>query len=155
MAFKTYSVAIALQIFSMLPAVAFEVPADGLVRQNRALFGVTLSDLLISDKIRTHKSFLCTDDGQLMVMGFAYPVEKSEYSPEVIVEIISGKQVTVTIGLEHMSKPNKSDAYVFLTPCDRWSTTEVRLPVQSVNGFTTLDAYLNSDFVTKLPAPNP
>jgi hypothetical protein len=154
MNFKTQLSAIALQFLAVVPALAFEVPSDGETRQNRAVHGVVLSDLLVGDKMRIDKWSTCVEDGQLMVFGFAKQDDPNEYSPEIVVEVVSGRSVAVTVSTTKMTKPDKADVMLMLWPCLAITGTAELIPVNTVNGFDSLDAYLGSDFVTKLPDPD-
>jgi len=149
---KTYLTVCAMSVLSVSPAHSFDLSGGGATEIYRAIYGTVLSDLIVGDKMRVSSFFTCVSDGVFMISGAAFQVEKSEYQPEFIAEIIAGGEVAITISTAHMSKPSRQHAFLFLFPCEASSKTQF-YPVKSVNGFETLDAYLKSDFVTKLPKP--
>ena len=143
----------AMCLLNISPAHAFDVSGVGLLELNRTLFGAVLADLLVSDKMRVSNSDFCIRDGKLMLSGLATPKDKSEYSAEFIAEIVSERSVAVTVSTAHMPSPDRGDIYIWLWACDPYQSKASLLPVKTINGYDTLDAYLKSDFVTKLPKP--
>jgi hypothetical protein len=149
---RTFLTATALCLLNISPALAFGLSGGGLTEMNRALYGTVLADLLVGDKMRIGKQYLCVSDELLMISAAALSEEQSEYQAEFIAEIVAGGEVAITIITAHMTKPDRRDAYFGQLSCKILGNTDL-YPVKSVNGFETLDAYLKSDFVTKLPKP--
>lgn len=142
----------ALCLLRISPAFAFDVPTDGMTEMSRATYGTVLADLMVGDKMRISKFYFCVSDGLLMISG-ATPFEaQSDYSPAFTAEILAGSEVAITVDTGHMSSPTREAARLDLYSCSYTLSTR-NYPVKSVNGFETLDAYLKSDFFTKLPKP--
>jgi hypothetical protein len=133
-------------------ANAFDVPLDGQSQMARRIYGTVLADLIVGDKMRISNLFTCVNDGSLMVNGAAPLEEKSEYRPEVIAEVVAGGEIAIRVSTAHMSEPSRQDAFLNLWPCQIDPMIQL-YPVKSVNGFETLDGYLNSGFVADLPTP--
>ena len=149
---KTYLTMCVLCLLSVSPARAFDLSGGGPTEMDRAIYGTVLSDLIVGDKMRVPSIFTCLNNGVFMISGAAFQVDQSEYQSEFIAEIIAGGEVAITISTAHMKKPSRQDAFLYLYPCQDSSNAQF-YPVKSVNGFETLDAYLKSDFFTKLPKP--
>jgi hypothetical protein len=131
---------------------AFELGADPALLQNRAIHGTIAADMLVGDKMRVVGFDFCSSEGRFMLLGQASPSKKSEYSSELIVTRTNGGGVSVTVSTDHMLNPDRRDAGIELINCSVHYTDEF-IPVTDINGFTSLEAYLASDFVTSLPLP--
>lgn len=134
------------------PALAFDVPSDGMTEMHRAIYGTVFADLMVGDKMRIGAYSTCVSDGLLMVSGAAPFRELDTWASDFTAEILAGSEVAITISTANMDSPSRTAAYLRLDPCS--DTSGIRYyPVKSVNGFETLDAYLKSGFITKLPKP--
>jgi hypothetical protein len=149
---KTYVAVSVLCLLGISPAFAFDVSDDGFTEMSRAIYGTVLADLMVGDKMRISKYYFCVSNGLLMISEATPFDAQDDYSPDYTAEILAGSEVAITISTEHMSSPTRSAARLDLYPCQDAIGTR-NYPVKSVNGFETLDAYLKSDFVTKLPKP--
>ncbi len=152
MKIKTYLAASALCLMDVSPALSFDISGGGLTEMSRALYGTVFADLLVGDKMRIEAQSLCVSDGLLVILSGARSVGQSEYQAEFIAEIVAGSEVAITISTEHMSSPTRQDALFGQLSCEVFGNMDF-YPVKSVNGFETFDAYLKSDFFTKLPKP--
>lgn len=144
-------IAVPLCLF-IQPLNAFELGAEAQTQQNRAIYGTVAADMLVGDKMRVSELSFCQNEGKLGLLGFATPDEKSEYSAEVIATMINGGRVSLTVSIDHMKNPNRRHISFFFYNCAIFDIDEF-IPVSDINGFTSLEAYLASDFVTNLPRP--
>lgn len=149
---KLLMIAVPLCLF-IQPLNAFELGAEAQIQQNRAIYGTVAADMLVGDKMRVlHIVSFCQNEGKLGLLGFAHPYEKSDYSAEVIATMINGGRVSLTVSIDHMKNPNRLHISFFIYSCAFFDIDEL-IPVSDINGFTSLEAYLASDFVTNLPRP--
>lgn len=131
---------------------AFEVGADAPLLQNRAIYGTIAADLLVGDKMRVARWDFCISESRLMLRGQTPPIEQSDYAAEIIVTKINSGRVSVTVSTDHLGNPDRTDAQINIRNCVDYSTNGL-IPVTNINGFTSLEAYLASDFFTSLPLP--
>lgn len=139
-----------LCVVGISPTYAFDIPDDGMAQMNRALRGTVVSDLMVGDRMRISEFSFCVSKGILMVTGDATASKRYDFAPEIVVEIISGGSARVTISNSHIKEPTRSSMSFSLRNC-AFSAINLLVPVASINGFTTLEDYLNSDMVTGLP----
>lgn len=144
-------IAVPLCLF-IQPLNAFEMGTDAAELQNRAIYGTVAADMLVGDKMRVWSGNLCQSEGSLMLVGYAVPKDKEDYLAEVIVTRINGGSVSVTVSIDHMKNPDRKDISINFFSCSIYSTDGL-IPINDINGFTSLEAYLASDFVTDLPRP--
>lgn len=137
---------------SILPATAFDIGEDASLAMSRSIHGIVFADLLTGDKMRVSGNSFCVDDSKYMIFGNAVPVERSTYSAEHIVTVVAGSAVELTISTDHLDNPDRADISLSLVDCSIIQGTNF-YRIESINGLTTLEAYLSSDFVTKLPTP--
>ena len=137
---------------SMLPANAFDIGEDAALAMGRSIHGTVVADLLTGDKMRVSDYNFCVDDGKFMISGGATPVERSTYSAEYIVTMVAGSRVAVTVSTDHIDTPDRGKIGFRFIDCSAFNRTKF-YPIESINGFVTFEAYMSSDFVTKLPRP--
>jgi hypothetical protein len=144
-------IAVPLCLF-IQPLNAFELGAEAQIQQNRAIYGTVAADMLVGDRMRIPIYYFCQSEGRLMLLGSAVPQNQNEWSPDIIVTMLNGGRVSVTISADNMKKPDRQNASFYLSDCIIYNTNEL-LPISDVNSFTSLEAYLASDFFTDLPRP--
>lgn len=134
------------------PLNAFEVGTDAQILQRRVVNGAVAADMLVGENMRVSRWDFCTNAGRLMLAGFARPADVSEYWAEYVATMINGGRVSVTVSTDHMRNPDRGDVTIRLRACTDSNINEFT-PVNDINGFRSLQAFLDSDFVTSLPRP--